>query len=85
MSISVQDQSERKYFTFDYIMEGDQKEVFKLIGEDIVKEALHGFNIAVFAYGQTGIIARLIPYKRDWEDVHYVGTRERRSAAEGDV
>ena len=43
-------------YTFDYCYDQDatQEEIFKLVGQNTLDNALAGYNASVFAYGQTG-------------------------------
>eukprot|EP00434_Breviolum_minutum_P018466 symbB.v1.2.016291.t1/scaffold1236.1/size130149/9 len=49
-----------KHFTYDYTYwsvaqgEGTQNEIFEDIGNDMLSNAIDGFNCTLFAYGQTG-------------------------------
>eukprot|EP00668_Euglena_longa_P006428 GGOE01007659.1.p1 GENE.GGOE01007659.1~~GGOE01007659.1.p1 ORF type:complete len:890 (-),score=332.24 GGOE01007659.1:863-3484(-) len=41
-------------FTFDFVFQGSQVEVFKAIGETMLHDTFTGYNSTIFAYGQTG-------------------------------
>ncbi|AAZ10374.1 kinesin, putative [Trypanosoma brucei brucei TREU927] len=39
---------------FDRVFTGSQEEVYDFVGRPMLKEAFEGFNVCLFAYGQTG-------------------------------
>jgi hypothetical protein len=55
-SITIRGQKQEKQFSCDrfYGASTDQEQLFNSIGVDTVKNALNGWNTAIFAYGQTG-------------------------------
>lgn len=62
-SSSIQDKEDTKSFTFDHSYWSHRKEdhhyasqdqVYKDIGAEMLKHAIQGYNVCIFAYGQTG-------------------------------
>eukprot|EP00756_Hemistasia_phaeocysticola_P016647 Hpha_TRINITY_DN15490_c0_g4::TRINITY_DN15490_c0_g4_i1::g.176377::m.176377/K20196/KIF3B; kinesin family member 3B len=43
-----------KDYTFDYVFNRSQDEIYDCIGKTMLREAFNGFNVTLFAYGQTG-------------------------------
>jgi len=45
---------EDKRFAFDHVFTAGQDEVYDCVGRPMLRDALEGYNVTLFAYGQTG-------------------------------
>lgn len=54
--ITILTKPEHKTFTFDFVADSDtsQAEIHDMIGKSLASSCLEGYNVCVFAYGQTG-------------------------------
>ncbi|KAG1189353.1 hypothetical protein G6F36_003969 [Rhizopus arrhizus] len=52
---TVQVVSQNKYFTFDHVFgtTSTQEDIFKAVGDNMIRKFIEGYNITILAYGQT--------------------------------
>ncbi|KAG1645910.1 hypothetical protein G6F44_001353 [Rhizopus delemar] len=52
---TVQVVSQNKYFTFDHVFgtTNTQEDIFKAVGDNMIRKFIEGYNITILAYGQT--------------------------------
>jgi kinesin family protein 15 len=53
-SLIIETANKSDIFSFDFVGETDQEQVFKSVGKVITDNCLKGYNGTIFAYGQTG-------------------------------